>query len=110
LPPRPATSHEVVHVPRADAQVGHSTKVLHLVLTHFLILDEIDSHVSVRGIECHVIHKAEAMDHTRSTVVALIGGYQPGLLGRLYLLEQIRMITVFHAENIVQPMDMQCLD
>ena len=64
----------------------------------------------MRGIECHVIHKAEAMDHTRSTVVSLIGGHTPGLLGRLYLREQIRMIAVFHTENIVQPVDMQCLD
>src|SRR5215831_20122283 len=85
LPPRPATPHEVIDVPRADAQVCHPTKVLHLVLTHLPILDEIDSHVWVRGIERHVIHKAEAMDYTRGTVVPLIGGHAPGLLGCLHL-------------------------
>ena len=111
LPPRPATPHEVVHVPRADAQVGHPTKVLHLALTHLPILDEIDSHVSVRGIECHS-HSQSGSDgpHAQHGRVAHRRSHAWPARRRLYLREQIRMIAVFHTENIVQPVDMQCLD
>ena len=74
LPPRPSTPHELRDVPFAHAHVRHPAKVLDLGSANLPILDEMDPHVWVRGIERHVIHKAEAMDHPCGAVVPLIAG------------------------------------
>ena len=74
------------------------------------ILDEIDPHVWVRGIERHVIDKAEAMDHPCGAVVSLIRGDTAGVLRGLHLLEQIGMIAFFDTQDVVQTVRVQGLD
>src|SRR4051794_35421505 len=101
LPSCPATAHEVIDVPLVYPQVCHPTAVLHLGLADLPILDEMAPHVRSRCIQRHVIDKPKPMPHTRSAVSPLIISDAPSVLGRLYLLEQIGMITFFDAEDIV---------
>jgi hypothetical protein len=93
-------------MPRADAPVCHPTQGRHLGLTHLPRRDAMDPHVSGRGLERHVMHQAEAMDHTRGAVVPRLGGHAPGLLGCLHLRAQRGRIAVFHAEQSVQTVGM----
>ena len=102
LPPRSTTAHELIDVPRTAPQVRHPTAVLPLVLTALPLLDAIDSHVRARGIERHVMDKAQARPKTCSTVMAFIRGPAPGVLRRLHLLEQQGMIALFAPEERVQ--------
>ena len=110
LPPRPATAHQGIDGARAHPQVRHPTKMLHLGSAKLPVLDKIDSHVRVRGIERHVIDKAKAMPKTRAPVLSLVIGYAPGVLRRLDLLEQKGMIALFDPEDVVQIMGVQRLD
>ena len=50
------------------------------------------------------------MDHPDCAVMAFIIGHAPGLLRRLYLLEQKGMIAFFDAKDIAQIMVLQRLD
>src|SRR5712691_4721174 len=52
-------------------------------------------------IEWHIIDKPKAMDHPDSAVMSFIRGHAPGLLRRLYLLEQKGMIAFFDSKDIV---------
>src|SRR5262245_31539416 len=110
LPPGSSTPHEVKDIALAHPQVGDPTEVLDLVLAYLPVLDEIDPYVQVRGIEWHIIDKPKAMDHPGSAVVSLIIGHAPGVLRRLYLLEQKGMIAFFDSEDIVQSVVVQGLD
>src|SRR6266850_2389304 len=109
LPPGSSTPHEVKDITPAHPQIGHPTEVLDLVLTHLPVLDKIDPHIHVRGIERHIIDKPKAMYETRSTVVSLIIGHAAGVLRRLNLLEQKGMIAFFDPEDIVQSVVVQGL-
>src|SRR5712691_3979492 len=110
LPPRSSPPHEAKDITLTHAQVGHPTEVLDLGMANLPILDEIDPHVGVRGIERHVVHKAEAMAHPCSTVVSLIRGHAPGVLRRLHLLKQKGMIAFFDPEDKVQSVVTQGLE
>jgi hypothetical protein len=94
LPPRPATTHELLDVPLTHPPVRHPAAVLDHVLADLPILNEIDPHIRSRGIERYVVHKAKPMHHTRGTVMPLILGHAPGFLSRLYLFEEIRMVAL----------------
>src|SRR5262249_24695748 len=59
LPACPATPHEWIDITLAYPQVRHPTEVLHLVLAHLPVLDEIDPHVCSRAIERHGVDKAK---------------------------------------------------
>src|SRR5215510_9019152 len=87
LPACPATPHEWVDITLAYPQVRHPTEVLHLVLAHLPVLDEIDPHVCSRAIERHVVDKAKPMHQPSSAVMPLIAGDAPRCFGRLHLLE-----------------------
>src|SRR5262249_31956936 len=71
LPPGASSPHEVKDVARAHPQVRHPAEVLDLAGAPLPVLDEIDPYMGVRGIQRHVIDKAEAMDHTGGAVVSL---------------------------------------
>src|SRR6516162_713293 len=101
LPPRPATTHELIDVPLTHPHVRHPAEVLDHVLADLPILYEIDPHIRSRGIERYVVHKAKPLHHTRGTVIPLILGHAPGFLSSLHLFEEIRMVACFHPENIV---------
>src|SRR5882724_13460622 len=101
LPACPATPHEWVDITLAYPQVRHPTEVLHLVLAHLPVLNEIDSYVRSRAIERHVVDKAKPMHQPGGAVMPLIIGDAPHVFGRLHLLEQIGMIPFFDAENVV---------
>ena len=75
--------------------------MLDFVIAHFPVLDKIDPHVWVGGIERDIIDKAKPMHEPRSAIVPLIIGDAAGVLGRLDLLEQIGMIAFFDPEEIV---------
>src|SRR5262249_29234074 len=77
FPARPTTPHEVIHVALAHPQVRHPAEVLDLVSASFPVLDEIDPHVHVRGIERHIIDKPKTMAHLCSAVVSLIKSHAP---------------------------------
>ena len=64
----------------------------------------------VRGIQRHIIHKAEAMDHPGGAVVSLMRDDTAGVLRGLDLLEQIGMIPFFDTQDVVQPVLVQGLD
>src|SRR5215510_1137504 len=100
LPPRPATAHQGIDVTWAHPHVGHPTEVLHLLSPYFPVLKKMYPHVRMRLIEGQIIHKAEAMHETCSTIVPLIIRDASSLLGALDLLEQIAMITLFHPQDI----------
>jgi len=85
----------VIHVALAHPQVRHPAEVLDFVCTYFPVLDKIDPHVRVGGIQRHVIDKAPPMLHPHGAVVPRIIGDASGVLSRLDLLEQIGMITGF---------------
>ena len=55
VPACPTTPHEVIHVALAHPQVRHPAEVLDLVSAYCPVLDKIDPHVHVRGIERRVI-------------------------------------------------------
>src|ERR1051325_11562334 len=55
FPSRPATAHEGINIACMHAQVRHPAEVLHLRVTYFPILEEIDPNVRLRSIEGHVI-------------------------------------------------------
>src|SRR5215831_14640090 len=74
LPACPATPHEWVDITLAYPQVRHPTEVLHLVLAHLPVLDEIDPHVCSRAIERHVVDKAKPMHQPGGAVMPLIAG------------------------------------
>src|SRR5262249_466233 len=86
LPPGRSSPHEVKDISRAHPQVRHPTEMLELAGVLLPVLDEIDSYMGVRGIQRHVIDKAEAMDYACGAVVALIGGDPSGLLCSLHVL------------------------
>jgi hypothetical protein len=79
------------------------------VSAHLPVLDEVDVHVCVRGIEGQLIDKPKAVDKTCGTVVPLLIGDAPGVLRRLHLVEQKGMITGFDAEEIAQVVGVQGL-
>src|SRR6266849_3569552 len=110
LPPRPATAHEFIDVPRTHPYVRHPTEVLDRVLADLPILHKIDPHVGSRGIERHVIDKAKPMRYTCGTVMPCLRGQAPGFFSGLHLGEEIRMIAFFDPENIVATVIMQGLD
>src|SRR5215467_949477 len=89
LPPRSAPAHEGIHIACTYPYVCHPTEVLHLLSTHFPVLDEIDPDVGLRGIEWYVVAKPKAMHEPRSAIVSLIQGDAAGMFGQLGLLEQI---------------------
>ena len=95
LPPGTASPHEVKDVARAHTQVRHPAEVLDLGIADLPILDEIDPHVDVRGIEWHMTDKPKAMDHPCGAVVSLIRGDPASVLRALHLLEEIGMIAFF---------------
>src|SRR5436190_24163651 len=103
LPPRSATAHEFVDSALAYPEVRHPTEVLHLILAHLPVLDEIDPHVRSRAIEWEVVDKAKPMHQPGGAVMPLIIGDAPRCFGRLSLLEQTGMIPFFDAENVVTP-------
>src|SRR5215471_4069074 len=102
LPPRSAPAHEGIHVACTYPYVCHPTEVLHLLIAHFPVLDEIDSDVRLRGIEWYVVDKAKAMHEPSSAIVPLIQGDTARLFGPLYQLEQIGMITFFDPQDIAE--------
>src|SRR6516225_8900869 len=104
------TPHELVDVALAYAHVRHPTEVLHLLWAALPVLDAIDPHVCSRAIERHVVDKAKPMHQPSSAVMPLIVGDAPRCFGRLYLLEQIGVITLFDTENVVTPVVVQGLD
>src|SRR5262249_2120877 len=110
LPPGSSSPHEVKDVALAHAYVRYPTEVLDLGIADLPVLDEIDPHVDVRGIEWHLIDKPKAMEHPGSTVVSFIIGHASSLLCRLYLLEQKGMIAFFDPKDIVQIVMLQRLD
>src|SRR5215510_3588164 len=110
LPPGASSPHEVKDVALTYAQVCHPAEVLDLGRANLPVLNEIDPHLDVRGIEWHIIDKPKAMDHPCGVVVSLIQSAPSGVLRRLHLLEEIGMITCFDTKNIVQPMRVQRLD
>src|SRR5215471_19848910 len=110
LPPRPATAHQAIDVACAYPHVGHPTEVLDLRVLSFPVLDEIDVHVGIGGIERHLIDKPKAVDNPGGAVVALIPGDAPSVLSRLDLLEQIGMIALFHPQDIPEVVGVQGLD
>src|SRR2546428_7658312 len=110
LPSRSTTSHQLVDVVLVHSKVRYPAKILHLVLTHLPVLDEVDSYIGARFIERHVIDKPKAMYNPCGTVVPLIMTHPPGLLSRLHLREQIAMITLFDPEDIVAAVIMQGFD
>jgi hypothetical protein len=73
--------------------------VLDLVRANLPILEEMDSHVGGRGLQRHILHKAEAMDYGGGAVVSLIRGDTAGVLRGLDLLEQIGVIPCFDAQD-----------
>src|SRR2546426_7792711 len=79
LPPRSATPHELKDVARVHAEVRDPTEVLHLVIAHLPVLDEIDPHVWVGGIEGDILDKAKPMHHLRSAIMPLIRGDAPSV-------------------------------
>src|SRR5215510_9759526 len=107
LPSRSSTPHEIIDVTLAYPQVCHPTEVLDLLIAYLPVLDEIDPHVHVRGIERHIIDKPKAMAYPSSAVVPLIIGDAPSLFGHLHLVEQIGMIPFFDPEDIVTSRVMQ---
>src|SRR5262245_43197225 len=110
FPPGTTTSHKSEDIPLVDPQVCDPAEVLALALAHLPVLDEIDPHVAVRGIEWHIIDKPKAVTHPASAVMAFIIGDAPGLFRLLDLPEQKGMIACFDAKNIVQIMVLQRLD
>src|SRR5262249_7787552 len=70
LPPRPATAHQAIDVACAYLHVGHPTEVLDLRVLYFPVLDAIDVHVGIGGIERHLIDKPKAVDNPGGAVVA----------------------------------------
>jgi hypothetical protein len=110
LPAGASTAHEAIDVARAHPHVSHPTEVLLLGSAPFPVLDEIDPHVWVRGIEGYVIDKTKLMDQPYSAVMPRIRGDASGVLSRLDLLEQVGMITGFDPEDVVQAVRVQGLD
>jgi hypothetical protein len=110
LPPRSSTPHELKDVARVHAEVRDPTEVLHLVIAHLPVLDEIDPHVWVGGIEGDIIDKAKPMDHMRRAVVPLIIGHTPGVLCCLYVLEQRGMIAFLDTQDAVQTVGLEGRD
>jgi hypothetical protein len=102
--------HEAKDIAGAHPQVSHPTEVLDLGITYFPVLDEIDPHLHVRGIERHIIDKPKAMHETRSAVVSLIIGHTAGVRRCLHLLEQKGMIAFFDPKDRVQSVGVQGLD
>ena len=102
--------HELIHVARAHVEVCHPTEVLDFVSAAFPVLDKIDPHVRVRGIEWYIIDKAKAMPKPGGTVMAFVIGYAPSVLRCLHLLEQKGMIAFFDPKNIAKPVGLQRLE
>src|SRR3982751_7111258 len=84
LPARPPTAHELVDVAPMDPQVRHPTEVLHLVLAHLPVLEEIDPPVLSRAIEWHIVDKAKPMHQTGGAIMPLVRGDRPRLGGPLF--------------------------
>jgi hypothetical protein len=109
LPPGATAPHEVKDMALVHPSVRHPTAVLALVSAQFPVLDKIDPHVWVGGIERDIIDKAQPMPEPRSAIMPLIRGDAAGVLGRLDLWEQISVIAFFDPEEIVTPIRVQGL-
>ena len=72
LPPSTSPSHQAINSALAHPQVCYPAKVLALTIAYFPILNKIDPHVRVRGIERHIVDKAKPMHHPSGAVMALI--------------------------------------
>src|SRR5438067_13833562 len=110
LPARTPTSHELVDVAPMDPQVRHPTDVLHLVLAHLPVLEEIAPHVLSRAIEWHIVAKAKPMHQTGGALMPLVRADATRFGGRFYLLEQRGMIACFDAEDIMTANWLRVLD
>jgi hypothetical protein len=62
----------VKDVALAHPQVRHPTEVLHLIAAMLPILDKIDAHIGVGGIEGDLVDKAKAMPQARGAVVSFV--------------------------------------
>ncbi len=102
FPPGAAPAHEVIDMPLVHPDVSHPAEVLDLLVMRLPILNEIDVHSSVGGVEGHLIDKPEAMHQARGAVVPRIMGDTARAVRSLDLLEQPGMIPGFHPKDIVQ--------
>ena len=71
LPPSTSTSHQAINSALAHPQVCYPAKVLGLPIAYLPILNKIDPHVRVRGLERHIVDKAKPMHHPSGAVMAL---------------------------------------
>src|SRR2546425_12796605 len=110
LPPRPATAHEFIDVPRTHPYIRHPTEVLDRILANLPVLYEVDPDVGSRGIKRHGIDKAKPMLDTCGTVMPCIRGQAPGFLSGLSLCEERGMIAFFDPEHRVATVIVQGLD
>src|SRR6266700_7246603 len=110
LPPRPTTTHELIDVPRTHPHVRHPAVWLDHILADLPIRHAVDPHIRSRCLERYVVHKATPMHHTRGTVMPLILGQAPGVLSRLHLCEEIRLVACFPPEHRGATVLMQRLD
>jgi len=102
--------HELIPVALAHAYIGHPPEVLNLLLTDLPVLDAIDLHGRVGGIEGHLMEKAQAVDYLGGTIVPLIIRDASSLLGGLALLEHLAMLTLFHPQDRPEVVGMEGLE
>jgi len=110
LPPRSATSHQLVDVVLVHSKVCHPAHILDLVLTDLPVLDAVDSDIGTRCVERQVIDTPKALCNPCGAVVPLLMTHPSGVLSRLPLLEQRAMIALLDAEDRVAAGIMQGFD
>jgi len=84
--------------------------MLDLIVVILPVLDKIDAHLGVGGIEGDLVDKAKAMHQPCGAVVSFVHPDTPRLCCRSDLGKEPGMVTFFDAQNIVQTVGVQGLD